>query len=65
MALALNDSYVKAYLRRGVARACLGRREDAREGESGGAWVGEDGVWPGEEGRGQGLSGEEGGSQGG
>ena len=43
VALALDGSYVKAYLRRGVTRACLGRREEAREGELGGAWPGEEG----------------------
>ena len=54
-----------------MARACLGRREEAREGELGGVWPGP--VWGGgkkpgwvsKEGCGQGLSGEEGGSQGG
>ena len=58
-------------VRRGVARACLGRRGEAREGESGGVWPGP--VWGGgrkpgrvsQEGCGQRLSGEEGGSQGG
>ena len=54
-----------------MAWACLGRREEAREGELGGVQPGP--VWEGgrkpgrvsQEGCGLGLSGEEGGSQGG
>ena len=35
MALALNSDYVKAYLRRGVARKHLGKLEEAKQGGTG------------------------------
>ena len=34
MAIALDDSYVKAYLRRGTARIKLGKSKEAKEGLS-------------------------------
>ena len=34
MAIALDDSYVKAYLRRGTARTKLGKLKEAKEGLS-------------------------------
>ena len=34
LAIALDDSYVKAYLRRGTARAKLGKLKEAKEGQS-------------------------------
>ena len=44
MALALDDSYLKAYLRRGTARARLGRLTEAKEGAEERAGVAT-GVW--------------------
>ena len=38
-ALALDDSYVKAYLRRGAAREKMGKLEEAREGKSNESWA--------------------------
>lgn len=34
LAIALDDSYVKAYLRRGTARTKLGKLKEAKEGQS-------------------------------